>query len=118
LPDPSENHKQVCGIPVEDDKEIVRYIGKEIANPNYHHGGLRPVVGVHNIQVLRANRTFPLEVDDYGWTYNHAPMLAYWQGKFYLEYLSNPEACEQLLADQLVTLQCGRKTAIPMVIMP
>ena len=28
--------------------------------------------------------------DGYGWTYNHAPMLAYWNGKFYLEYLSNP----------------------------
>jgi len=25
-----------------------------------------------------------------GWTYNHAPMLAYWNGHFICEYLSTP----------------------------
>ncbi|MCK7539934.1 MAG: hypothetical protein MZV63_58030 [Marinilabiliales bacterium] len=28
--------------------------------------------------------------DGFGWTYNHAPMLACWNNTFYLEYLSNP----------------------------
>ena len=57
---------------------------------DYHHGQLSPATGVHNIQVLRANREFPAYAEDFGWTYNHAPMLAYWNGKFYLQYLSNP----------------------------
>lgn len=68
----------------------LRYIGNETANLDYHHGGLRPVVGVQNRQVLRANRTHPELADGFGWTYNHAPNLAYWRGTFYLQYLSNP----------------------------
>ena len=70
--------------------EPVRYIGKEFANTDYHDGQLRPAVGVHSFQVLRANRTHPELADGFGWTYNHAPMLAYWNDRFYLEYLSNP----------------------------
>ena len=68
----------------------VHYTGDELVNLEYHHVQLRPVVGVQNCQVIRANRRHPEWVEDYGWTYNHAPMLAYWNGKFYLEYLSNP----------------------------
>src|SRR5581483_4962824 len=55
-----------------------------------HDGRLRPALGVETIQVMRANREHPETADKLGWTYNHAPMLAYWNGKFYLEYLSNP----------------------------
>lgn len=51
-------------------------------------GGLRPVVGVQNIQVYRANRTNPARADGLKDTYLHAPMLAYWRGKYYLEFLS------------------------------
>jgi hypothetical protein len=67
----------------------VHYSGKTLNNPDYHHGQLSPVMGVHNIQVMRANREFPELADGYGWTYNHAPMLAYWNNMFYLEYLSD-----------------------------
>ncbi|MCU0519077.1 MAG: exo-alpha-sialidase [Anaerolineae bacterium] len=70
--------------------QIVRYLGTETANTDYHDGQLRPAVGVHSYQVLRANRSHPDRADGFGWTYNHAPMLAYWNGRFYLEYLSNP----------------------------
>jgi hypothetical protein len=70
--------------------EPLRYIGGETANLDYHHGGLRPIVGVQNRQVFRANRSHPEWADDFGWTYNHAPMLAYWNETFYLQYLSNP----------------------------
>ena len=73
-----------------DESEPVRYVGRTVANTEYHDGQLRPVVGVQSHQVLRANRSHPDWVDDTGWTYNHAPMLAYWNGRFYLEYLSNP----------------------------
>jgi len=68
-------------------QDTVKYIGKTLSNVDYHHGQLTAAVGVHNIQTMRANRA------DNGvtsWTYNHAPMLAYWNNTFYLEYLSNP----------------------------
>src|ERR1044072_7568166 len=53
-------------------------------------GGLRSVVGVHNIQVVRANRTAPPHANALAHTYLHAPMLAWWHGQFYLDYLSAP----------------------------
>ena len=53
-------------------------------------GGLRPVVGVQNIQVDRANRTASAHADGLTDTYVHAPMLCRWHGKFYLEFLSGP----------------------------
>lgn len=71
-------------------QDTVKYIGKERVNIDYHHGQLRPVVGVHNIQVFRANRRPVAASRDIGWTYNHAPMLCYWNNRFYLQYLSNP----------------------------
>jgi len=70
-------------------EEPVRYVGKEEVLP-YHDGGLRPAIGVKSFQAFRANRAHPELAEDYGWTYNHAPMLAYWNGRFYLEYLSSP----------------------------
>lgn len=75
---------------LENENEPVRYIGRHIANHDYHHGQLRPAIGTHHIQVVRANRAHPELVEGFGWTYNHAPMLAYWNNRFYLEYLSTP----------------------------
>ena len=72
------------------DSQPVRYAGGKTANTDYHDGQLRPVVGVQSHQVLRANRSHPEWSEDTGWTYNHAPMLAYWRDRFYLEYLSTP----------------------------
>lgn len=68
-------------------QDTVRYIGSTLSNVDYHHGQLSPVVGVHNIQTMRAHRA---DTGVTSWTYNHAPMLAYWNNTFYLEYLSNP----------------------------
>ena len=48
------------------------------------------MVGVHNIQVMRANREHPAPDNGNGWTYNHQSMLAYWNGQFYMHYLSDP----------------------------
>ncbi|WP_222838191.1 exo-alpha-sialidase [Chitinophaga pinensis] len=70
-------------------QESIRYTGNTLVNVDYHHGQLRPVMGVHNIQIMRANREHPALGDDMGWTYNHAPMLAYWNKRFYVEYLSD-----------------------------
>ena len=69
----------------------VHYSGSQLSNPNRHDGGLSPVVGVHNIQVMRANREHPAAENGGGWTYNHQPMMAYWNGRFWLHYLSDPK---------------------------
>lgn len=71
-------------------QDKIHYTGTELSNPRYHDGQLSPVVGVHNIQVMRANRQFPDDSNGGGWTYNHQSMLAYWNGTFYMQYLSDP----------------------------
>ncbi|MGM9507352.1 six-hairpin glycosidase [Larkinella sp. GY13] len=71
-------------------QDTVRYVGQTLSNVDYHHGQLSPAVGVHNMQVFRANREHPELAGGTHWTYNHAPMLAYWNSTFYLQYLSNP----------------------------
>lgn len=70
-------------------QDTARYTGSTLSNVDYHHGQLSPAIGVHNIQVFRADRGRS-EKDGLNWTYNHAPMLAYWNDTFYLAYLSNP----------------------------
>jgi hypothetical protein len=68
-------------------QDTIRYTGGTLVNVDYHHGQLSPAVGVHNIQTMRALRS---GTGPENWTYNHAPMLAYWNNAFYLEYLANP----------------------------
>ena len=67
----------------------VHYTGTSMSNVDYHHGQLPPAIGVHNVQIMRANRGKPESSDGYGWTYNHAPMMAYWSNTFFVEYLSD-----------------------------
>ncbi len=71
------------------DQDTVYYSGTTLSNVDYHHGQLPPAIGVHNIQVMRANRENPEMADGFGWTYNHSPMLVYWNNRYYLEYLSD-----------------------------
>ncbi|NLP48561.1 MAG: hypothetical protein GX345_06410 [Clostridiales bacterium] len=66
------------------------YAGCEFADLSKHDGGLLHAVGASNYQVMRANRSRPESADGLGNTYNHAPMMTFWRGKFYLQYLSNP----------------------------
>jgi hypothetical protein len=96
-------------------QDTVRYIGKTLVNVDYHHGQLSPAVGVHNIQTMRANRGNAAN----DWTYNHAPMLAYWNNNFYLEYLSNPVG-EHVPPGQtlLQTSKDGYNWSEPVVIFP
>jgi len=62
-------------------RDVVHYSGPTIARPERHDGGLKPLVGVHTIQTMRGERP---------WTYNHQPMICYWQGRFYMHYLTDP----------------------------
>lgn len=95
------------------------YDGDEFADLMKHDGGLLHAVGASNFGVLRANRTHPEFAEGLGNTYNHAPMLTFWRGKFYLEYLSNPRD-EHTGAGQsfLVTSDDGRNWDIPKVVFP
>ena len=109
----------VPGLPSSAQEDTVRYIGNTLSNTDYHHGMLQPAIGVHNIQVFRANREHPAEAEGFGWTYNHVPMLAYHYGQFYLEYLSNPVG-EHVQPGQtlLVTSKDGYTWSKPVVIFP
>jgi hypothetical protein len=74
----------------EDSKnEPIRYVGVRQPIKETFHGNLPHAVGVHRFQAFRANRTQAPEGGNVGWTYNHAPMLAYWKGHFWLQYLAN-----------------------------
>ena len=99
--------------------EPVAYIGGEICNPRLHEGGFRYAIGTENIQVMRANRTHPEDADGYGWTYNHAPNITYWRGRFYLEYLSNPSDEHQPPGQTLLVISDdGRHWSKPIVAFP
>jgi hypothetical protein len=97
-------------------QDTVRYTGTTLSNVDYHHGQLSPAVGVHNIQTMRANRA---DTGATSWTYNHAPMLAYWNNTFYLEYLSDPVG-EHIPPGQtlLQTSKDGYSWSNPVVIFP
>lgn len=101
------------------DSDRIHYTGTELANPNAHDGELSPVVGVHNIQVVRANREHPDEANGNGWTYNHQPMMAYWNGQFYMHYLADPVG-EHIPPSQtfLVTSKDGYHWTNPTVLFP
>ncbi|MEJ6981417.1 six-hairpin glycosidase [Pedobacter sp. P351] len=100
-------------------QDTVRYTGTTLSNVDYHHGQLSPAVGVHNIQVFRANREHPELANGFSWTYNHAPMLAYWNNTFFLEYLSDPVG-EHIPPSQtlLQTSKDGYNWSKPEIIFP
>ena len=86
---------------------------------NSADGALRPVVGVHNIQVYRANRTASAHADGLTDTYVHAPMLCHWRGHFYIEYLSGPRAeHEDPCATSLTRSADGITWEAPRVVFP
>jgi len=98
--------------------EPVRVVAKGI-NLVPHEGGLRPAIGVASFQTMRANRTHPELADGFGWTYNHAPALTYWNGKFYQEYLSNPVHEHIAPGQTLITSSAdGRVWSKPVVAFP
>ncbi len=99
--------------------EPVRYIGGVTIDPNVHEGRLRYAIGTESRQTIRVNRTHPELAEGYGWTYNHASNLAYWNGEFYQQYLSNP-VDEHIPPGHtlLTTSKDGRKWEKPMVIFP
>lgn len=97
----------------------LRYIGKQTANIDYHHGQLASIKGVSHFQVFRANRSHPQFTDEHGWTFNHSPLMAFWRGKFYLQYVSYPVSentppCRTML----VTSANGMSWGSPEILFP
>lgn len=100
-------------------QQLVHYTGTTLSDPNRHDGGLSPVVGVHNIQVLRANREHPSAANGNGWAYNHQAMMAWWKGKFYMHYLCDPDG--EHIPPSHTNMQVsvdGYKWSDPVVIFP
>lgn len=100
-------------------QDVVHYTGTTLSNVDFHDGQLSPAVGTHNIQTMRASREYPEKTDGLGWTYNHAPMLAYWNNTFYLEYLNAPVG-EHMPPGQtmLQTSKDGYTWSKPVVVFP
>ncbi len=95
---------------IKENTDLVHYSGDKIATPQRHDGGLSPVIGAHNIQVWRSEK---------GWLYNHQPMIAYWKGKFYLHYLTDPRSeHEPPGKTMLQTSQDGYTWSAPQVLFP
>jgi len=100
-------------------KEPVIYAGHRIPNKYFYDGKLPHAVGVHLYQVVRADRKDSPINGKTGWTYNHQPFLSYWNGQFYLQYLSD------LVQEHtppgrtlLVTSKDGRHWSKPEVVFP
>ena len=99
--------------------KTLAYRGREAADPRFHDGGLRPVMGACHIQVMRANREHPELSQGTDYTYNHAPMLCRWHGRMYLMYLSSPVHEHDGLANALLTdSPDGLQWSQPRVIFP
>jgi hypothetical protein len=99
--------------------EPVKYIGDRQTDVKFNDGALPHVVGVHHYQVFRANRENPPTDDPVGWTYNHQPYLAYWNGKFYYQFLSNViEEHNPPGRTSIMTSKDGREWSTPEVVFP
>lgn len=99
--------------------EPVKYTGALNPDKWFYDGKLPHAVGVHRYQAFRANRAHPAEPGPVGFTYNHQPYLAYWNGKFHLHYLAG------LVAEHtpptrtmLMTSPDGRTWSKPIVLFP
>ncbi|UGU15763.1 hypothetical protein LS482_19035 [Sinomicrobium kalidii] len=100
-------------------QDTVHYTGKTLSNIDYHHGQLSPAVGVHARQIMRASREHPETADSFGWTYNHAPNMAYWNNTYFVQYLSDPVS-EHVPPGQtlLMTSENGKDWSKPEVLFP
>jgi len=97
----------------------IHYTGTTLSNPERHDGGLSPVVGVHNIQIMQANREHPSAANNDGWTYNHQPMMAYWNDQFYVHFLCDPSD-EHIPPSRtmLQTSKDGYTWSVPQILFP
>lgn len=70
---------------------LIRCTHEKLADIRFHDGALPHVIGACNYQVTRSSANPVYAPEKRGFTYNHAPMLAYWNGYFWYEYLAGPK---------------------------
>lgn len=91
-------------------RDKVHYTGSVVARPERHDGALPPTVGVHNIQIMRGEK---------GWTYNHQPMMAYHDGRFWISYLTDPRSEHEAPGKtMLLSSADGYEWSSPVVLFP
>ncbi len=99
--------------------EPIVYSGKRKVDKCFFDGKLPHAVGVHQYQVVRANRNNPPGRGGVGYTYNHQPYLAYWNSKFYYQYLSGLyQEHTPPTRTSIVTSKDGVKWNKPVVVFP
>jgi len=80
--------------------ETPRYTG-DTTLLERHDGGLRWAVGVQEHALFRPSRTQAAGVDEHGHhtlhghTFHHAHMLAFWQGRFWVQWHGGPSGVEE-----------------------
>src|SRR5574344_1998373 len=95
---------------IKENRDAVHYTGSVVSRPERHDGGLKPVIGVHNIQIMRGGGD---------WKYNHQPFMAYWQNKFYVSYLTDPRSEHEVPGrTMLMTSDDGYKWTDPKILFP
>lgn len=70
--------------------DIIRVHNRLKADVRFQDGALPHAKGTHCIQVMRATQNPKTATDGNGWTYNHAAMLCFWNGEFWIDYLCGP----------------------------
>ena len=65
---------------------------------NLPDGGLKPVVGVHNVQIFRSSRAQPELGAGDAWTFAHHQDMACWKGRLYVAWERAPVWEEQATA--------------------
>jgi hypothetical protein len=93
--------------------------GSESLDLAHQDGRLAPVVAVENYQVFRSNREHPELTGGLKNTYIHAPMLCYWNNKYYLEFLAAPVNEHDENTVTLITSSVdGKNWETPRIIFP
>jgi len=99
--------------------EPVKYIGEITTDKKFYDGNLPHVNGASHYQIFRANRNHPSEPGKEGWTYNHQPYIAYWNGKFYVQWIQG-KVHEHVPPTRTVlsTSKDGKTWSNPIVLFP
>lgn len=102
---------------MEKKKPLIYCKNTQKADIRFQDGGLPYALGTKNYQVVRANRAD--ETDETTWTYNHASMLVYWEGRFWIEYISG-QSGEHVPPSRtmLVSSSDGIHWSSPVVVFP
>lgn len=99
--------------------DLIRCHNQVKADVRAQDGALRHAVGTHCFQVMRATQTPEHSTDGFGWTYNHAAMLAYWNDHFFVDYLSGPVSEHLPPSQTLITWsKDGANWEKPVVLFP